>query len=205
MNMSYDNMTLITNSYLNMVLYIRLFEESDNIDLISLYVDQLKFKILSGYHFNNLDVAQACTVEQVFMFVLDDLISSDVAKISLEKITDYVLKYAVYEESLTEAAALFTAIVRNLFRFEIAQDQLICLCEVYKVFRVMEEKVNGSTDRYQELARMDNNNYECLLLYKAFEYEKPYSGKQVKLLEWLLDQISTVHRAELLGFKYIKN
>ena len=184
--MSYDNMTLITNSYLNMVLYIRLFEESDNTDLISLYVDQLKFKILSGYHFNNLDVAQACTVEQVFRFVLNDLISSEVAKINLEKITDYVLKYAVYEEQLKQEAALFTAVVRNLFRFEITQDQLISLCEVYKVFRMLEEKVNGSTSAYQELAKMDNNNYECLLLYKALEYDAPYSDKQLKTLEWLL-------------------
>lgn len=186
MNMSYDNMSLITNSYLNMVLYIRLFEEPDNTDLISLYVDQLKFKVLSGYYLNSLDVAQACTVKQVFMFVLNDLILSEVAQIGLEKITDYVLKYAMYEESLKEAGALFTAIVRNLFRFEIEKDQLICLCEVYKVFRVMEEKVNGSTEKYKELANMDDNNYECLLVYKALEYDTPYNDKQLEVLEWLL-------------------
>ena len=171
MNMSYDNMSLITNSYLNLVLYIRLFEESDNTDLIALYVEQLRFKVLSGYYFNNLDVAQACTVKQVFMFVLNSITSSDVAQISLDKITDYVLKYAMYDEQLKEVAALFTAVVRNLFRFEIEQDQLICLCETYKVLRVLEEKVHSSSSKYRELTKMDNNNYECLLVYKALEYD----------------------------------
>ena len=113
-------MSLITNTNLNLVLYLRLFEEIHNTYLIALYIDQLKFKILTSRSFSMLDVAQACTIEEVFRYVLEQILTSDVAQINLRHVNDYTMKYTMHEESMKQNYVLLIAVLKNIFRFSIS-------------------------------------------------------------------------------------